>query len=109
MTEAAAPYAIAKLRHLGWESADFRDLDDGGGVSFVGDSVRVTCSHRSEGGNTYEDWDLHMPRRVNESDSTVARSLNAKFSAIARQSATARPAALATPKAGEVDDAAIPF
>ena len=83
LSEKAYPYALEKLRHLGWEGHNFTDLDPATGPKhdFKNQVIEVVCSHNGD----YDQFDLKGPdggggeRKPPASDTSVAAKLNATF------------------------------
>lgn len=90
-TERATPYTIRRLRELGWLGSSLAELEPGGGHSFVGKTVRLSCSHRNDGDKIYDVWEFPPigGGGNSENNSEVARKLDALFGGELVKTATA--------------------
>lgn len=107
--ERSLEFALLKLRTAGWQGESFREID-----TLRGESINLTC-HHEEGtgqyaGKVFERWELPLPPRESEpleSDTSVARKLDALFGRKLKTEAPKAGAVPVAPTSGIDDD--IPF
>lgn len=109
LSSKAVPFSIARLRGLGWNGNSFRELEPGGGYSFVGQKVELVCDHETNDGNTYDRWDFPFEGNSiqHEESPGLAKKLDSLFGRELKK--TASELSQETVPPAEVDDEDIPF
>lgn len=97
---------IAKLRKLGFDRANFVDLDPNrqGHYSFVNARLRMTCKHEpgtgDNAGKTFDKWEFPYEGgglKPVEASAKAPTKLDNLFGKMLKQTATAKPAAKSAP------------
>ena len=86
-SDAAKDRSVEILRGLGFTGDSFRDLEPGGGFSFIGRIIQVDCQHDEYEGKQHEKWELPYKSNSPEQTEGIARDLDALFGADLRSTA----------------------
>ncbi len=64
ITDAAVPYTVEKLRVVGYDRQNWKDIDPAthGYFNFVGIEAPLYCKHETGDKGTFEKWDISTPR-----------------------------------------------
>ena len=110
LTEKTVDRQIDRLRSMGWQGNEFKDLEPGG-FTLKGVTVKLVCRHEQVDSAVYERWDFPAPEGSGgreEHNTSVARKLDALFRNKLGNNGSA-PIEAKQVKAVEVADEEIPF
>ncbi len=87
LTDKTNDRVIGQLRELGFDGSSFRELEPGGGYSFVGDTIILRCEHDVYENKRREKWDIPFSGGAEQTEG-VARRLDRLFGADLKRTAT---------------------
>jgi hypothetical protein len=111
VTDKTTEMVLKKLRHAGWTGDRFEALG-----SIVGTTVRCTCKHEpgidDKANQLFERWDLTLPplqKEPLETNSQVAKRLNALFGKALKEGSGPKPAEVEQPVTVSTQADDVPF